>query len=164
MKYNKPFIKCFFILLIIKIVITQNLFGQCEFTILENSNIQVEKYTYLQHFRIKSARHSENATSAQFSISLTKGTTYLFSAENDPSQEGRAIVKLYDDFKYYTGNVTKDDRLLKGFSFACYKSGVYYLTIKFSNGGPGCAIVVMSMMNNVKEEEKSKKPLNPSLR
>jgi hypothetical protein len=128
--------------------------AQCDQSLLENSRLEIEKFTYLQHFRIKSARHTPNATSAQFSVNLTKGNTYVFTAVNDRSQDGKAIVKLYDDFKYYTGNETEDKRLLKGFSFSCNKTGTYYLTIKFDNSGPGCAIVIMSMVNQKETSEK----------
>ncbi len=141
--------------LTILFALTQNsALAQCDQSLLENSRLEVEKHTYLQHFRIKSARHTPNATSAQFSVSLTKGNTYIFSAFNDQSQEGKAVVKLYDDFKYYTGNETDDKRLLKGFSFSCNKTGTYYLTIKFNNNGPGCTIVVMSMLNTNKAPDK----------
>lgn len=129
-------------------------FAQCDQSLLENSKLEVAKFTYLQHFRIKSARHTPNATSAQFSVNLNKGTTYVFSTVNDRSIEGKAIVKLYDDFKYYTGNETEDKRLLKGFSFSCNKTGTYYLTIKFDNNGPGCAIVIMSMLNQKEVADK----------
>jgi hypothetical protein len=137
------------------LIVLQNIgFAQCDQTLLETSKLEVEKFTYLQHFRIKSARHTPNATSAQFSVNLNKGTTYVFSAVNDRSVEGKAIVKLYDDFKYYTGNETEDKRLLKGFSFSCNKTGTYYLTIKFDNNGPGCAIVIMSMVNQKESLDK----------
>ena len=131
-------------------------YGQCDQTLLDNSKLEVDKFTYLQHFRIKSARQTQNATCAQFSVNLSKGTNYIFSAVNDRTQEGKAVVKLYDDFKYYAGNETDDKRLLKGFSFNCNKTGVYYLTIKFDNGGPGCAVVLMSMVNKAGGSQASK--------
>ncbi|HON18067.1 MAG TPA: hypothetical protein PK990_02745 [Salinivirgaceae bacterium] len=122
-------------------------FAQCDQTLFEQSKIELGKHTYLQHFRIKSSKHNPNATSAQFAVQLTKGTTYLISAVNDASLPGKAIIKLYDDFKYFTGNVTSDQRILKGFSFTCNKTGNYYITVKFDNNGPGCAIIFLSMVN-----------------
>ncbi|MDD2564368.1 MAG: hypothetical protein PHU27_09155 [Salinivirgaceae bacterium] len=142
--------KIFILLFIFFSCVPHFAFGQCDHTLLENSLLNLEKYTYLQHFRIKSAHHSLNSTCAQFSVNLTKGITYVFTTENDRSEEGSAIVKLHDDFKYYSGNMAEDERLLPGFSFICGKSGIYYLTITFDNHGPGCAVVIMSMLNEQK--------------
>ncbi len=121
--------------------------AQCDQSLFDQSKLELGKHTYLQHFRIRSAKHNPNATSAQFAVQLTKGNTYLITAVNDASLQGKAIVKLYDDFKYYTGNLTADERILKGFSFTCNKTGVYYLTVKFDNNGPGCAFIFLSLIN-----------------
>ena len=150
--YKNPFI----LLFVFTSCVVFPAFGQCDYTLMEKSKLDVEKYTYLQHFKMKSAHHSTTASCAQFSVNLAKGITYVFTTENDRTQDGRAIVKLSDDFTYYTSNVltaTEDegeDRLLQGFSFICGKSGIYYLTIKFENNGPGCAVIIMSMLNEQK--------------
>ena len=130
-------------------------FSQCNYSLLDSAKKDMGATTYLKHFKIRFAKpHRKRKISvANFSVYLSKGNTYLFVSRNDKTQKGRAIVKLYDDFSYFGGNVNpKTSEIKKSFGFYCQKTGVYYLTIRFNDRNPGCAVVLLAL----KSKRKSK--------
>jgi len=123
-------------------------FGQCNNDLIDICKSKLTKTTYLKHFKVRFSKSGKRrkASTANFSVYLNKGTFYKFSTANDSTKNGTAVIKLYDDFRYYGGNInTKTKELANAFGFLCQKTGIYYLTIKFKDGEEGCAVVMLSM-------------------
>lgn len=137
-----------FIFLTALIAITISVNAQCDNTLIDSCKAKLGETTYLKHFKVRFAKGSKNrqAGSANFSVYLTKGTLYKFTTANDKTLEGKAIIKLYDDFRFYGGNVDeKSKTTVPSFGLLCQKTGIYYLTIKFHDEKEGCAAVMLSM-------------------
>ncbi len=129
-------------------------FGQCNNDLIDICKSKLTKTTYLKHFKVRFAKSSKrkNASSANFSVYLNKGNFYKFSTANDTTKKGKAIIKLYDDFRFYGGNInSKTKEIADAFGFLCQKTGIYYLTIKFKDGEEGCAAVMLSMREKKKK-------------
>lgn len=139
-------------------------FSQCNDALLDSCKTQLGETTYLKHFKVRFSKSSgkRKPSVANFSVYLNKGTTYKFTTANDKKQKGRAIIKLYDDFRLYGSNLNKaTDSIAPAFDFVCKKTGIYYLTIRFNKGEAGCAAVMLSMKKRKKKyENRISKPEN----
>lgn len=130
--------------------------GQCNNNLIDICKTKLTKTTYLKHFKVRFAKSTkrQKASSANFSVYLNKGTLYKFTTTNDSTKNGVAIIKLYDDFRYYGGNIDqKTKKISDSFGFLCRKTGIYYLTIKFKDGQEGCAVIMLSMKKKKKKYE-----------
>ena len=130
-------------------------YSQCNYTLIDSCKKDIGANTYLRHFKIrfKKAKRKSKISNANFSVYLTKGNVYQITTRNDSIQEGIAVVKLYDDFRYYIGNLdNKTNKIRKSFAFSCKKTGIYYITAHFDEGKEGCAVIMLSL----REKEKNK--------
>ncbi len=142
-------------------------FAQCNNSLIDSCKAKLEETIYLKHFKVRFAKsfNKRKSSAANFSVYLNKGTFYRFTTANDQNQKGKAIIKLYDDFRLYGSNVSQNEKEINAsFGFSCNKTGIYYLTIKFKDGEAGCAAVMLSMKPKKKKyewdekENKNKKP------
>jgi len=130
--------------------------AQCDNTLIDSCKANLGETIYLKHFKVRFAKGSKSrqAGSANFSVYLTKGTLYKFTTANDKTLEGKAIIKLYDDFRFYGGNIDeKSKTIASSFGLLCQKTGIYYLTIKFHDEKEGCAAVMLSMKEQKRKYE-----------
>jgi hypothetical protein len=145
-------IKLLFLSIII-IAVTDG-FSQCNNSLIDSCKSKLGETIYLKHFRLRFAKAKKRAKAsvANFSIYLNKGTDYTFTIANDKTQKGEAIVKLYDDFRFYGSNEKKKDKeLVEIFRFNCSKTGIYYLTIQYKDGEAGCSVIMLSMKQKKKK-------------
>lgn len=138
--------------------------GQCNNSLIDHCKEKLTKTTYLKHFKVRFAKSTKRrkASAANFSVYLNKGNIYKFTTANDTTRKGVAIIKLYDDFKYYGGNINpKTKKISDNFGIMCQKTGIYYLTIKFKDGEEGCAVVMLSMKKKKKKYEWEQESTSP---
>lgn len=129
-------------------------YGQCNNSLIDSCKAKLGETVYLKHFRLRFAKAKKRAkaSAANFSIYLNKGTDYTFTIANDKTQKGEAIVKLYDDFRFYGSNEKKKEKeLVDIFRFNCSKTGIYYLTIQYKDGEAGCSVIMLSMKQKKKK-------------
>jgi len=118
--------------------------AQCNNELIVNCISQKQNVTYLKEFiiRLPKARKKKQDPRALFSVMLNKGTNYHFNICNDTLNTQNIILKLYDDFKSYGGNI-RDEKEYFSFDFKCRKTQVYYLVVTY-NGNEGCGVVILS--------------------
>jgi hypothetical protein len=141
------------LLLILILVAPALATAQCDNSLIDSCKNRLNETVYLKHFKVRFAKANNNkrASVANFSVYLNKGNIYQFTTANDKTKDGKAIIKLYDDFRYYGGNInTKTKEISRSFGLLCQKTGVYYLTIKFQDNDEGCSAIMLS----VKEKKK----------
>lgn len=144
--------KVFFIVAIITVFFTlQNAKAQCGMALKEVVMRDIGKATYLKDFRVRleEGRSTDKAPKEEFSILLNKGTHYRFNIRSDSTCTDQVVLKLYDFTKYYGSNYDQSDgTVYEAFEFFCAKTQVYYLSISFTQAGPGCAAAVVSFIDN----------------
>lgn len=144
------------ILFIALMVISFSTNAQCDNSLIDSCKNKLGETIYLKHFKVRFAKGSRlrQAGSANFSVYLNKGTFYKFTTANDKSKDGIAEIKLYDDFRFYGGNIDeKTLEIYNSLEFRCQKTGIYYLTIKFHDGLEGCAAIMLSMKERKRKYE-----------
>ncbi|PLX21882.1 MAG: hypothetical protein C0599_07285 [Salinivirgaceae bacterium] len=136
-----------FLLITLVFTITDS-FAQCNNSLIDSCRAKLGETIYLKHFKLRFAKAKKrgNPSMANFSVYLNKGTDYTFTIANDKTLKGEAIVKLYDDFRFFGSNEKKKSKdLAPAFKFLCSKTGIYYITIQYKDGEAGCSVVMLSM-------------------
>jgi hypothetical protein len=129
-------------------------YSQCNNSLIDSCKSKLGETIYLKHFKLRFAkvRKRGKPSMANFSVYLNKGTDYTFTIANDKTLKGEAIVKLYDDFRFYGSNEKKKGKeLTPAFRFLCSKTGIYYLTIQYKDGEEGCSVIMLSMKQKKKK-------------
>jgi hypothetical protein len=138
--------------------------AQCNNSLIDSCKTKLGETIYLKHFKLRFSKAPKRgkASVANFSVYLNKGTDYTFTVANDKNQKGEAIVKLYDDFRFYGSNEKRKSKdLAPAFKFLCSKTGIYYLTIQYKDGEAGCSVVMLSMEPKKKKYDWDKMDKNP---
>lgn len=131
-------------------------YSQCNKSLIDSCRSRLGETIYLKHFKLRfaKARKKGKPSIANFSVYLTKGSDYTFTIANDKTLKGEAIVKLYDDFRFFGSNEKKKSKeLVPAFKFLCSKTGIYYLTIHYKDGEEGCSVIMLSMEKKKKKYE-----------
>jgi hypothetical protein len=125
--------------------------AQCGLALKELTMQEIGNVTYLKDFRVRlpEGKNPKKAPLKEFSILLNKGTHYRFNVKADTSCTDQVILKLYDFTKYYGGNYDPDDGTsYEYFDFFCSKTQVYYLSMSFAKAKAGCAVTIVSFVDN----------------
>jgi hypothetical protein len=124
--------------------------AQCGMALKDEVMKEIGKATYLKDFRVRLEEQIPTKQGKEeFSILLNKGTHYRFTIKADSICTDQVILKLYDFTHYYGSNFDQaDGTAVTNFDFFCAKTQVYYLSISFATGKPGCAAAVVSYVEN----------------
>jgi hypothetical protein len=125
--------------------------AQCGMALKDVVMQSIGKATYLKDFRVRleEGKNAAKPPAMEFSILLNKGTHYRFNIKSDSICKDQVILKLYDFTKFYGSNYDKSDATsYEFFDFFCAKTQVYYLSISFAEAGAGCAVAIVSFVEN----------------
>jgi len=99
--------------------------------------------------RLKKVNKRQPAPYARYIVSLKKGNKYRFNVKNDSLNESEAFLMLSDDYKTYGSTFNPvDNNSINYFDFNCKSSGTYYITIQFMDKNGGCAVGMLSFVDN----------------
>lgn len=149
---NLVFIKMFFMVAIVfQFVAIDNANAQCGMALKDVVMQDIGKATYLKDFRVRleEGKSATKPPAMEFSILLNKGTHYRFNIKSDSTCSDQVMLKLYDFTKFYGSNYDQaDGTVYEAFEFFCAKTQVYYLSISFAKAGAGCAVAIVSFIDN----------------
>ncbi len=140
-----------FLLIVAGVLLSFTADAQCGLALKDVTLKEIGKVTYLKDFRVRlpEGKNPKKAPMKEFPILLNKGTHYRFNVKADSSCTDQVILKLYDYTKYYGGNYDPDDGTsYEYFDFFCSKTQVYYLSMSFAEAKAGCAVTIVSFVDN----------------
>ena len=142
----------YIIFLLFFIVMNGELFSQCNDNLINKAIEESgKKAIFLKEFKVKFSKIKANqpAKVAKFSAFLKDGTTYRFNTANAKEYEGRAVMQLYRKGKLLGSNLNlSTGEYTKSFDFECNKTATYQVYMSFIEGKPGCAVGILSLLEN----------------
>lgn len=128
--------------------------AQCGFALRDKLLPQIGGATFMKDFRVSLEEGNEKKPpKEEFGILLNKGTHYRFNIQADSLCEDQVVLRLYDHDRHYGGNYDPDDGTsYRYFDFFCAKTQIYFLSVSFAKGKKGCAVAIVSFVDNYKAD------------
>lgn len=99
--------------------------------------------------KLKKVKKKDPSPYAIFNVTLKKGTHYRFNIKNDSLNNTDAKLVLSDDYKLYGTTFDKVNNVNNNyFDFYCKNTGKYYMTVQFMDNKGGCAVGMISYVDN----------------
>lgn len=144
-------IKFLFIVFLFAVVVDFHGYSQCNAKLVDIAVGQNRGATYLKDFRVKlpAAQKGKPMPIARFKIMLNSGNHYRFNVAKAQEFQGVPIIQLYEGKKLLgTSYLASKDKDFKMFDFLCSKTTTYELIITFKDGKAGCAVAVLSLVED----------------
>lgn len=143
--------KIFLSSILLVVVLVAN--AQCNKKLIEEVKSKLEEgEVYITDFKIKlgEANVDDPAPVAKFSQKLENGKMYRLRIVSDTDEYNSiGILRLFENNNFLgTTYIEKNDRHYDFFHFKCKKTGNYKLLITFKDGKAGCAVVIVSEVEN----------------
>ncbi|MFC2086394.1 hypothetical protein ACFLQ9_01595 [Bacteroidota bacterium] len=99
--------------------------------------------------RLKTVKKKDPDPYARFTVALKRGVQYRFNIKNDSLNIADAKLTLSDDYKLLGTTFDEINNINDNyFDFYCKNSGNYYLTMQFMDKEGGCAVGMISFVDN----------------
>ena len=95
-----------------------------------------EGYTFLKSFQIDGRGGEVNKV--EYSYVFSKDTQYTIKICADGGNTDGIIVTLYDSNRTKKGSSYVNGQALRGFTYSCPATGIYYITFEFEGSANYC--------------------------
>lgn len=109
--------------------------------------LDLSQYTLVKSYKVSLERGKYVEPKARFSIMLSKGTRYRINGcSNKDYSKNNFLFALFDNYGKVAQNLDEDkSKYFEAIEYECKKTGVYYLTYSFEDGGEGCGFGSISI-------------------
>jgi hypothetical protein len=118
--------------------------SQCNDQLIRDASNKVGNFYYVKDFKIKFKKAKKNKVNKMLhSVILNRNTTYLFILGDAKEYEGRILFQMFGDKgKLLSSYNPNADKYYEKLQFTCESTGMYQITLEFSEGKEGCGILV----------------------
>ena len=126
--------------------------AQCDKELVEVAKSKITKNeVIINEFKVKLKKADINdpAPVAKFSQKLEEGHKYRLRIESGKEENrSEGILRIFENNKFLGTTYSQNsDTCYDSFVFKCQKTGEYKLLITFHNGKAGCAVVLVTEIN-----------------